>query len=318
MSVVECEKQLLQAVNIAREVRGVEDRIFDIFYMDLKIIEARLSCLSVLAGRRTVQSDDLIFGKHRQYDSVMPSQECQAALYREYATNMCSTYKRFLPNADTSESRKIAKLLLRDVKALVCAVIDPSTLRSTEDYLLKAGNFADVLSILPDDLPRLKSGGSLEVALTGEQTKDWAAWMMAQYEYLNWFTQVVDRRLLAANGSAHMAFLFSSISQMRYMFGLRLKNIIVAEDTDEYSRLLKEYVDEAAGVITRGALSGNISSLLSFEAETTPEEVAESYEIIVEYLQGSKPNTESLAAAIILLQYAFLECLSHANKQLSS
>jgi len=298
-------EHLTQAMKIARNFDSNAEPV-DVFFLNKTIADIHLSCLSMILSANSVYGEDIIFGRGewKVVGRDMPTSEIRKCLYKSYTTTFLVNYLNLLPRSNTELARKTVKELLRAIKMLMCSEIDLSLFEKYEKKLFSVNTFAQ-LEVLYKGIDK----GSIQLLDTVLKTgvvDDWSAWMVAQEKVAEQLLKTIPKEM------EDLRF-YTALCQVRELLMVRMKDIILESTTSKQSRMMEEYVDEAIGVVTRLGIIG-LDELAAF-SEDTPEIVRESFEHLVDYLEGSEAiNTLHLAASVVILEYALEQGTSPRNK----
>jgi predicted nucleotidyltransferase len=293
-----------QLINIVVELNKRLDRPVEVFFMSPSTVDMYFGCLSVIAGDNILRDEDRIFGEGHQnlgVRSTLFTDDYRKSLYAIKAKNFCDEYGRLLPLADTSSARKIAKLLLRGIKFIICAQTKASILTYMEQKLFFVTTFNEARSIL-DGMGKtgLIVDDIIQKAFDGKSVDDWPAWMIEQ--------DVLARQLIElkidAELNVNMYRLYDGVCLVREMLIAGLKDTLNEKNVERRLELIDKYANDTAGVVAKLALAG-VTSLMDFESSTTPEIVSQSYVILVNHLKVGIQDLRCLAASVVLLEYAF-------------
>lgn len=311
-SVTDYAAHLKQATEIHKTLNHSEDDLTEIFVMSSRSAYGYFKLLPVLASSEELAHEDSLFGLHnpKLHSPTSLSPEGRRNLYIAFADQFRSEYLNLLPVADTSKARKTAKRLLRGIKVIICANTAADELAVMERTLSSLNTFDEITPLYQKITgEKIIAGDSIACALQGEAIDDWALWMTDQEE--------VARGLLIARipelKQGELRFYDGMQKILLDMLIIDLKDIICQREDVVRRELIESYVDAAAGLTARLALCG-VESLSDFE-ESAPRDVLQSYEILVDHLKNGGSDFHDLAAASIMLEYAFEQSVIEANKR---
>lgn len=298
-----------QAIKIYHSVEQ-EDEVVDVFFMSSKLAYDYFMILPVISGCRAPEAEDLIYGNGKHLQKVeMPKNDTRREIYRAKAYTFVRQCEDVLPVADTSMARKISKRIFQGMKIIVCA-LSTDELTELEERLININEY----DLLCNEYNRATNSNIvmpqiLKDVLEGEDVDDWSAWMVGQEYVLRNLMKLgaigeydVNRRLL-----------YDGVASVRDLLNRHLKDVISCDDQLREGRT-GTFADEAAKTIVRLAGSG-VDQLKDLDAESCPAIVREAYEVMITHLQGEECGLRCLSAAVVLLEYAFEQCVKVLNRQ---
>ena len=298
---------LKQIIRINLALNQPKDQLFECFMMSSRLAGTYFKILAVIAGDDKLRDEDIAFDgglKKSSNDTVIPSSSARKTLYLAKSLRFYHEYMYQLPVADTSQARRVAKLLLRCLKLMICAKVDAKDLVRIEHELFSVTTFGEVQSMFFDVFGTKFDGGLMQQVLDGAPVDDWPAWMVAQDSFA--------RTLMSINLSDKIDIndlrFYDGLAQVRDMLNVGLKNVLCIDDSSR-PEYISAYADNTASIIVKLALS-RVPSLADFETATTPELVLESYGVMIKHLKGDVTGLEVLAASVILLEYAFEQSMA--------
>lgn len=304
---------LNQAQLIAASLKKPKnEELFDIFMMSSMVAELHYSCLPVLAGSTTLDKDDLIAGAHFRinFKANILSNDFRQQLYRARANHLSRQYIQYSPVADTANARKVAKLILRILKLVICANSKVEDLNKIEKSLLPIDKLIDIESLFFEIVGRrVTIDPIIQQALEGKDINDWPAWMIAQDKLAR---QFLDFRLDAIFSVNDYLFYDTIAYILQDMLTLEIKNIIGTQNEKKRLALMEQFVNKAASCTVRLALAG-VMSLANFDHPDTPKIVSKSYDVVVQYLRTGIMNMQGIAASVVLLEYALTQSFQIEN-----
>jgi hypothetical protein len=303
-----------QVININANLNALNNDLFETFFMSSRIAYDYFNILPIIAGDAFLRDKDLLRGfPHVDNGSSLPrpSLAVRKRLYLAKVILFHQEYLTALPVANTTKARKVAKLLLRDLKMIVCGQVEVEELDEVEGRLCAAINFSEVMAIIREQLGvEILVDEILQRAIDGEDIDDWAEWMVAQDTLVR---QLMSLRMETVF-SAEQSRLYVSMVQVRDLLNKKLKDIFDSSRSTYRVIDIENYANETASVIVKLALAG-VSRLISFDDEETPQLIKEAYEVVVEHLQGQVNGLRVLAASVALLEYALEQSIIYANQQ---
>jgi hypothetical protein len=300
-----------QVMRINTLLNQPSDRLVESFMMSSRLAPHYFKILPVLAGSSTFKTADLVFGEGLKFDIsevVKPSEAARRGLYGAKSLRFCDEYAYLLPVADTGKARKTAKMLFRGMEFMICAKATAEGLSGTETNLMKMNTFDEVLAVFSKTYDCVFTGDTalLQKTLDGETIEDWAAWMVVQEE----FAQLLVHLNRDSKLSVDERRFSTGLSQVRDLLYRDLKNILsLSVDEDIQNIRVGEFADDAASATVKLALAG-VTSLGDLEVYGTPSLVKEGYGVMVEHLKGEVKGLRVLAAAVVVLEYAFEQALA--------
>lgn len=277
---------------------------FDVFFLTRMIAPLHLRCLSVLVGLNSINNKNVVFGptiKYSEFDHTLTDEETRRKIYRAATVQFSRECRSRLPVADTGQARNVAKLVMRLLKSYMCATSPVGRLDATEQRLLEMKDLQEVALMSGITMPRV-----LGDALRGNDIDDWPCWMIAQEELVYGIADI-EQKVLFRNHEEWR--LFEEIVQVREMLFSQLRNIIAAQ-AGAREELISDFADRTSSCAVRLGLAG-VSELLDFTTVSTDQIIKDSYSILVEHLQKSRPDIECLAASIVMLEYAFMRSVAY-------
>lgn len=294
-----------QVIRVNKQLNQSSGQLVDCFFMSSRMAGSYFKILAVIAGDDKLRDQDLMFGNGLKADNqsvITPSAYTRKKLYLAKSLHFYAEYISVLPVADTGKARKVSKLLLRCLKCMICAKVEANALERTEQMLFRITTFGEAQSIfltvfgIEFDL----DDKIMQRALDGELIEDWPAWMIAQDAFARKLMEINLGSEVTINESR----LYDGVAQVRDLLNKGLKNVLSVDDHTAQLERIDAYVDSGVSAIAKLAIAG-VSPLADFQIPGTPEIVSESYDIIIEHLKGKLQGLQVLAAAVVLLEFAF-------------
>lgn len=287
--------------------------LVETFTMSSAYAYSYFNLLPVVAGSRYIHENDLIFGLSRDEGasrSVLPSEKVRKKLYHAHELLFRNAHLPKLPIADTSQARKYAKLMLRELKIIACAASSETGLSALEDRLFSINNFHEIKDVNQDWLHISASAyEEMQRAYEGVTVSNWPGWMEAQEEFVESILNSSGNRFVDASEYR----LYEGMVQARDLLSRGLKEVFRQRSNSDRVTMVNAYINEAAGIMAKLALAG-VTSLAAFDDRTTPGRVLESYSIMTAYLQGKfEEDLKCLAAATVLLEYGLEQSVVHGD-----
>lgn len=303
---------LLYINNLAKQLDDIDNHIVETFFGSVSVVELYFSCLATIIGDDRLRDSDLVFGSIpvEVKSDVLPTLEVRKSLYMARATYFCHDYERLLPIADTEKARKVAKILLRGLKLVVCAHTPLNEIRAMEERLFAVATLRDIVPILKATCKRdLRVDPIFDKVLAGANIEDWSAWMVAQDEVARQLSEIITREPLSAKD---LRFYETIVVVLHDMLIAGLKEILSEKDDESRDMLIQGFIDRTTSLIVKLAMLG-VATLYDFELPSTPQIVKESYEVVIEHLQGTENGITGLASSVVLLEYSLKQALAYAN-----
>lgn len=306
-----------QAIKASKYLNKDEQQdLYEIFLMSSSVANYHYSCLSVFAGARYADERDWLVGKKNIQDLMPVSDALKSELYKAQAKKFREDFATFSPKTDTSKSRKVAKELLRGLKIIICANVDPKELEATEDLLFDVFSFDRIESVFYEIVGvKLKIHSIFDSVLMGDTVDDWSLWVTEQELMAGQLPDLKVKNELDNTSLSEGRFYRTVGDMLRWMLIIGVKDIINEGDDKRRGLMIRSFVDESLSMVVRLAVAG-VKPLTNFETDDTPRIVKDAFDIIVDFLKAEDAEVSlmQLTSSIVLLEYAFRQSLESYEK----